>query len=162
MKVVMEQKQKSRGAGGANPSAAASGPGGVCGNQDLLTNLLVYQYLSGNIPGGASGAPPQLAALLASQGVTPATRTVTSVSKTLTTVNVDVPATTHFSTSTTSYVTTITSVDVKTIPVIFRGSRITTTITESSEEVRLSPRPGVPGKTTTKTQTRTVSPKHVS
>ncbi|XP_063869666.1 uncharacterized protein LOC135105476, partial [Scylla paramamosain] len=125
----------SGGAGGANPAAAASGPGGVCGNQDLLTNLLVYQYLSGNIPGGAAGAPPQLAALLASQGVSPATRTVTSVSKTLTTVTVDVPATTHFSTSTTSYVTTITSEDVKTIPVIFRGSRITTTITESSEEV---------------------------
>ncbi|XP_045102124.1 uncharacterized protein LOC123498771 [Portunus trituberculatus] len=122
------------GAGGANPSAAASGPGGVCGNQDLLTNLLVYQYLSGNIPEELLVLPHSYISQH-TRGVTPATRTVTSVSKTLTTVNVDVPATTHFSTSTTSYVTTITSVDVKTIPVIFRGSRITTTITESSEEV---------------------------
>lgn len=53
--------------GGVTGAAAASGAAGVCGNQDLLTNLLVYQYLSGNIPGGAAGANPQLAALLGSQ-----------------------------------------------------------------------------------------------
>lgn len=54
--------------GGVNgAAAAANGAAGVCGNQDFLTNLLVYQYLSGNIPSGAAGANPQLAALLGSQ-----------------------------------------------------------------------------------------------
>lgn len=53
--------------GAAAAAAAANGAAGVCGNQDFLTNLLVYQYLSGNIPSGAAGANPQLAALLGSQ-----------------------------------------------------------------------------------------------
>lgn len=53
--------------GAAAAAAAANGAAGVCGNQDILTNLLVYQYLSGNIPGGAAGANPQLAAILGSQ-----------------------------------------------------------------------------------------------
>ncbi|XP_042228357.1 mucin-5AC-like [Homarus americanus] len=109
------------------------GADGTCQNQDFLTNLLVYQYLSGSIPGGPSSSHPQLAALLGSQG--PATTTVTRVSKTVTTLSVDVAPTTQFTTSTTSYVTTITSVESKVIPVIFRGSKITTTITESNEEV---------------------------
>lgn len=52
--------------GGVNTAAAAAAAN-VCGNQDFLTNLLVYQYLSGNIPSGAAGANPQLAALLGSQ-----------------------------------------------------------------------------------------------
>ncbi|XP_071551612.1 uncharacterized protein [Panulirus ornatus] len=115
------------GLGGGN-----GGAGGSCTNQDFLTNLLVYQYLSGSIPGGHGGSHPQLAALL---GSGPATTTVTTVSRTLTTLVVDVPPTTHFTTSTTSYVTTITSIESKVIPVIFRGSKITTTITDSSEEV---------------------------
>ncbi|XP_045618928.1 mucin-3A [Procambarus clarkii] len=121
------------GLAGGGGGGAAGGAGGSCSNQDFLTNLLVYQYLSGGIPGGQAGAHPQLAALLGSQG--PATTTVTRVSKTVTTLSVDVPATTLFTTSTTSYVTTITSVESKVIPVIFRGSKITTTITESNEEV---------------------------
>ena len=42
---------------------------GSCGNQDFLTNLLVYQYLSGSIPGGGGPVPSSnipLKALLAS------------------------------------------------------------------------------------------------
>ncbi|KAK8742216.1 hypothetical protein OTU49_002183 [Cherax quadricarinatus] len=118
---------------GLTGGGGTGGAGGSCSNQDFLTNLLVYQYLSGSIPGGQAGAHPQLAALLGSQG--PATTTVTRVSKTVTTLSVDVPPTTQFTTSTTSYVTTITSVESKVIPVIFRGSKITTTITETNEEV---------------------------
>ncbi|XP_068226738.1 mucin-22-like isoform X2 [Palaemon carinicauda] len=120
--------------GGASANGN-NGNGGTCNNQDLLTNLLVYQYLSGSIPngGGPAGSNPQLQALLGSAG--PPTTTVTSVSTTLTTLVVEVEPSTHYTTSTTSYVTTLTSVETKIIPVLFRGSKITTTISESSEEV---------------------------
>ncbi|XP_042891523.1 cell wall protein DAN4-like [Penaeus japonicus] len=115
---------------GAN---GGNGDSSSCNNQDLLTNLLVYQYLSGSIPGGsAPGSNPELRALL---GSVPATTTVTSVSTSLTTLVVEVEPTTQFTTSTTSYVTTLTSTETKVIPVIFRGSKITTTVSESSEEV---------------------------
>lgn len=127
------------GLGGLSALAGASGGSGgssSCSNQDLLTNLLVYQYLSGSIPGGSSpGSNPELRALL---GSAPATTTVTSVSTSLTTLVVEVEPTTQFTTSTTSYVTTLTSTETKVIPVIFRGSKITTTVSESSEEVRSS------------------------
>ncbi|XP_066941735.1 mucin-22-like [Macrobrachium rosenbergii] len=119
---------------GGGASSNGNSNGGTCNNQDLLTNLLVYQYLSGSIPnGGPPGSNPQLQALLGSAG--PATTTVTRVSTTLTTLVVEVEPSTHYMTSTTSYVTTLTSVETKIIPVLFRGSKITTTISESSEEV---------------------------
>ncbi|XP_037798780.1 serine-rich adhesin for platelets-like [Penaeus monodon] len=124
------------GLGGLSALAGANGGSGSsssCNNQDLLTNLLVYQYLSGSIPGGSSpGSNPELRALLGSAS---ATTTVTSVSTSLTTLVVEVEPTTQFTTSTTSYVTTLTSTETKVIPVIFRGSKITTTVSESSEEV---------------------------
>ncbi|CAL4060899.1 unnamed protein product, partial [Meganyctiphanes norvegica] len=104
----------------------------VCGNQDFLTNLLVYQYLSGSVPGNGNTPTPVVPA---APVFIPTTTTTTSLSTSLTTLVRTLEASTQFSTSTTSYVTTITSVETTVLPVIFRGSKVTTTLTNSKTEV---------------------------
>ncbi|CAL4198698.1 unnamed protein product [Meganyctiphanes norvegica] len=104
----------------------------VCGNQESLTNLLVYQYLSGSIP--ENGDTPEQ--LVSNVPVSlPTISITTSLSTSLTTLVKTLEASTHYSTSTTSYVTTITSVGTTVMPVHFRGSKVITTITSSNEEV---------------------------
>ncbi|KAB7504266.1 hypothetical protein Anas_09772, partial [Armadillidium nasatum] len=117
------------------------------GNSDALTNLLVYQYLSGSLPGTAGTHPganvaaaravaaagsPHLQALLEGSMES---KTKTSVTTTLTTRTITMDPSTKFTTSTTSYVTTITSLTSSILPIIFRGSKITTTITDRQTEV---------------------------
>ncbi|RXG54489.1 hypothetical protein Avbf_05678, partial [Armadillidium vulgare] len=117
------------------------------GNSDALTNLLVYQYLSGSLPGTSGTHPganvaaaravaaagsPQLQALLEGSMES---KTKTSVTTTLTTRTITMDPSTKFTTSTTSYVTTITSLTSSILPIIFRGSKITTTITDRQTEV---------------------------